>query len=124
MDWAHEQGATLVITSDCGIQAREAVAYANGLGMTVIITDHHEPGETLPPAYAVVNPHRHDSTYPFPNLAGVGVAFKTMQAVTRLVQPEHENAFYPEVPGPGRLRHRRRRDAAAGREPRLRLALA
>ena len=93
INWAHEQGATLVITSDCGIQAREAVAHANSLGMTVIITDHHEPGEVLPPAYAVVNPHRHDSTYPFPNLAGVGVAFKTMQAVVRLIQPTHESAF-------------------------------
>ncbi len=93
IDYAHEKGATLVITSDCGIQAREAVAYANGLGMTVIVTDHHEPGEVLPPAYAVVNPHRHDSTYPFPSLAGVGVAFKTMQALVRLVQPTHENAF-------------------------------
>ena len=93
IDYAHEKGATLVITSDCGIQAREAVAYANSLGMTVIVTDHHEPGEALPPAYAVVNPHRHDSTYPFPSLAGVGVAFKTMQALVRLVQPTHENAF-------------------------------
>lgn len=93
IDYAHEKGATLIITSDCGIQAREAVTYANSLGMTVIVTDHHEPGEVLPPAYAVVNPHRHDSTYPFPNLAGVGVAFKTMQAVVRLVQPTHENAF-------------------------------
>ena len=93
IDYAHEKGATLIITSDCGIQAREAVAYANSLGMTVIVTDHHEPGEVLPPAYAVVNPHRHDSTYPFPNLAGVGVAFKTMQALVRLVQPTHESAF-------------------------------
>ena len=93
IEYAHEKGATLVITSDCGIQAREAVEYANSLGMTVIVTDHHEPGETLPPAYAVVNPHRHDSTYKFPNLAGVGVAFKTMQAVVRLVHPTHEAAF-------------------------------
>ena len=93
IEYAHEKGATLIITSDCGIQAREAVEFANSLGMTVIVTDHHEPGETLPPAYAVVNPHRHDSTYKFPNLAGVGVAFKTMQAVVRLVQPTHESAF-------------------------------
>lgn len=93
VDWAHGQGATLVITSDCGIQAREAVDYANSLGMTVIVTDHHEPGETLPNAYAVVNPHRHDSKYPFPHIAGVGVAFKTMQAVVRLRTPEHEHAY-------------------------------
>ena len=93
IDYAHERGATLVITSDCGIQAREAIEHANSLGMTVIVTDHHEPGETLPDAYAIVNPHRHDSTYAFPNLAGVGVAFKTMQALVRLVQPTHEGAF-------------------------------
>ncbi len=93
IDYAHAKGATLVITSDCGVQAREAVAYANSLGMTVIITDHHEPGDTLPDAYAIVNPHRHDSTYPFPNIAGVGVAFKVMQAVVRLIQPTHEGAF-------------------------------
>lgn len=93
IDWAHEQGAMLAITSDCGIQAREAVAHANSLGMTVIITDHHEPGAELPPAYAIVNPHRHDSKYPFPSIAGVGVAFKTMQAVTRLVQPLAEGKF-------------------------------
>ena len=121
IDWAHEQGATLVITSDCGIQAREAVAYANSLGMTVIVTDHHEPGETLPPAYAVVNPHRHDSTYPFPSLAGVGVAFKTMQARRPAGPADPRERLHPEVPGPGRLRHRRRCHAAAGREPRLRL---
>jgi len=93
VDWAHEQGATLLITTDCGIQARDAVKHANSLGMTVIVTDHHEPGPDLPPAYAVVNPHRHDSTYPFPNLAGVGVAFKTMQAVIRLMRPDDEPKF-------------------------------
>jgi single-stranded-DNA-specific exonuclease len=93
VQWAHEQGATLVITSDCGIQARDAVAHANSLGMTVIVTDHHEPGDVLPAAYAIVNPHRHDSKYPFPCIAGVGVAFKTMQAVVRLCTPEHEAAY-------------------------------
>lgn len=93
IEWANEQGATLVITTDCGIQARDAVEYANSLGMTVIITDHHEPGDSLPDAYAVVNPHRQDSNYPFAQLAGVGVAYKTMQAVVRLAKPEAENSF-------------------------------
>lgn len=93
VEWAHEQGVKVIVTSDCGIQAVEAVKLANSLDMTVIITDHHEPGEDLPPAYAVVNPHRHDSTYPFRHLAGVGVAFKTMQAVVRLLQPDHEQRF-------------------------------
>ncbi len=91
--FANEEGAKLVITTDCGIQAREAVDYANSLGLCVIITDHHEPGDILPNAYAIVNPRRHDSTYPFPALAGVGVAYKTMQAVTRLMKPEWEAAF-------------------------------
>jgi single-stranded-DNA-specific exonuclease len=93
ISWAHEQGATLIVTTDCGIQAQEAVDFANSLGMTVIVTDHHEQGVSLPNAYAVVNPQRHDSAYPFPYLAGVGVAFKTMQAVTRLLKPEWEQAF-------------------------------
>lgn len=93
IEWAHQQAATLIITTDCGIQAREAVNFANSLGLTVIVTDHHEPGDCLPDAYAVVNPHRHDSRYRFPHLAGVGVAYKTMQAVTRLLKPEWENAF-------------------------------
>lgn len=93
IEWAHEQGASLIITTDCGIQARDAVGYANSIGMVVIVTDHHEPGDCLPDAYAVVNPHRRDSTYPFAHLAGVGVAYKTMQAVTRLLKPEWENAF-------------------------------
>ncbi len=93
ISWAHEQGASLIITTDCGIQAQEAVNFANSLGMTVVITDHHEQGLCLPNAYAVVNPQRHDSTYKFPYLAGVGVAYKTMQAVTRLLKPEWESAF-------------------------------
>jgi single-stranded-DNA-specific exonuclease len=93
IQYAHEQQADLIITTDCGIQAREAVEYANSLGLTVIITDHHEPGDSLPNAYAVVNPCRRDSTYAFTHLAGVGVAYKTMQAVTRLLKPEWESAL-------------------------------
>ena len=93
LDWAHGEGANLVVTADCGVLAHEAVDHANALGMTVIVTDHHEPGKTLPNAYAVVNPHRHDSTYPFTMLSGVAVAFKTMQSVVKLLRPEHERAF-------------------------------
>jgi len=93
IEWAKEQGVSLVITTDCGIQAREAVTFANSIGMTVIITDHHEQGDELPNAYAVVNPHRRDSRYPWPDLAGVGVAFKTMQAVVRLLKPDFERSF-------------------------------
>lgn len=74
-------GTQLLITVDCGTQATEEVARAQQAGMDVIVTDHHEPGDTLPNALAVVNPKRADSSYPFRELAGVGVAFKLLQAV-------------------------------------------
>jgi single-stranded-DNA-specific exonuclease len=69
-------GATLVITVDNGTSAIEPVATLQSRGIDVIITDHHLPGEQLPPAFAVVNPCREDCTYGFQPLAGVGVAFK------------------------------------------------
>lgn len=56
LDWAHQQGVSLVITVDTGISAVEQIAYANSLGIDVIVTDHHEPPETLPEAYALINP--------------------------------------------------------------------
>ncbi len=76
-----EQGIKLIITVDSGITAHEEVEYANECGIDVVITDHHECREELPSAYAVVNPHRHDSTYPFCDLAGVGVVFKLVCAL-------------------------------------------
>ena len=69
-----EQGATLMITVDCGIIGNEEVDFAASIGMDVVITDHHECKEELPRAVAVVDPHRPDCTYPFPYLAGCGVA--------------------------------------------------
>jgi len=71
-----DNGGELVITVDCGISAIDCVNYANEIGLEMIITDHHEPAETLPNAFAVIDPKRHDSTYPFRELAGVGVAYK------------------------------------------------
>ncbi|HEX5726728.1 MAG TPA: single-stranded-DNA-specific exonuclease RecJ, partial [Longimicrobiaceae bacterium] len=78
---AREQGATLILTGDCGIVAHEAVARARAAGIDVIVTDHHTPGPTLPDAAAVVNPNRRDCPYPDKGLAGVGVAYKLCCAV-------------------------------------------
>ena len=77
----HDQGVRLLVTVDCGITGVEEVAYANSLGMDVVITDHHECKEELPPACAVVDPHRLDCGYPFKHLAGCGVALKLVLAL-------------------------------------------
>jgi single-stranded-DNA-specific exonuclease len=80
---AAEQEASLMITVDCGITGVEEVKRARELGMDVIISDHHEPGTTLPDALAILDPKREGCPYPFKELAGVGVAFKLVQAVSR-----------------------------------------
>lgn len=77
----HSQGVRLVVSVDCGIRAADAARHAAELGLDLIITDHHEPGAELPPALAVINPKRHDCTYPDKHLAGVGVALKLVQAL-------------------------------------------
>jgi single-stranded-DNA-specific exonuclease len=77
----HKQGVSLVITCDCGVTGVAPVKRAGRLGMDVIITDHHTPTEELPPALAVVNPKVQGSHYPFSELAGVGVAYKLLQAL-------------------------------------------
>jgi single-stranded-DNA-specific exonuclease len=76
------KGASLIVTVDTGTAARKEVAEAKELGLDVIITDHHECQGDLPGAVAVVNPRRPDSAYPFCGLAGVGVAFKLVCALT------------------------------------------
>ena len=75
------EGVHLVISVDCGIRGTDAALRARELGIDLIITDHHEPEGTLPPALAVINPKRTDCTYPDKNLAGVGVALKVVQAL-------------------------------------------
>ena len=81
VDRFYNEGAELIITVDSGITAHEEAAYAAELGLTMIITDHHECHDLQPAAAAVVNPKRADSTYPFRELAGVGVAFKLVAAL-------------------------------------------
>lgn len=75
------RGAVLLLTVDCGIGNAREVARANSLGLDVVVTDHHEVGPELPPAYAVVNPKRAGSRYPFASLSGTGVAWKLVEAL-------------------------------------------
>ncbi|PIR85140.1 single-stranded-DNA-specific exonuclease RecJ [Candidatus Kaiserbacteria bacterium CG10_big_fil_rev_8_21_14_0_10_45_20] len=76
-----DEGVSLIITADAGITSNKEVAFAQSLGIDVIVTDHHLPSETLPPAVAIINPHRADDTYPFKDLCGTGVAFKLVEAL-------------------------------------------
>lgn len=76
------RGTKLMITVDCGITAVTEIAYAKELGMDVIVTDHHECKETVPDAWCILNPKQPDCPYPFKKLAGVGVVFKLLQALT------------------------------------------
>ena len=98
VEYIAKQGNQLMITVDCGISAIEEVEYANKLGIETIVTDHHEPGEELPKAIAVVDTKRKDNKYPFRNLAGVGVVFKLIQAISqRLDLPEKEYLKYLDI---------------------------
>ena len=83
----YNKGTRLIITVDNGISAIEEIEYANSLGVTVIVSDHHLPSDVLPNAYAVVDPKRKDDIYPFKDLAGVGVAYFLAVAIMG-VEPE------------------------------------
>ena len=99
IDKIKEDGYTLIITVDCGISGIEEIEYANSLGIETIVTDHHEPMETLPPALAVVDLKRKDNTtYPFNSLAGCGVVFKLTQAIgMELKMDEKEYLKYLDI---------------------------
>ncbi len=93
MEFLASEGTTLIITVDCGSKSHKEIKKAYSLNMDVIVTDHHSVGDTLPECVAVINPKRNDSKYPFKQLAGVGVAFKLVQALqTKLsgVKPGQE----------------------------------
>ncbi len=78
---AKERGTGLIITVDCGITGHAEIELARSLGMDVLVSDHHEPGPTLPNALAVLDPKRNDCPYPFRELAGVGVTYKLCQGL-------------------------------------------
>jgi single-stranded-DNA-specific exonuclease len=81
IDRLHSAGVNVIVSVDCGIRGTDAARRAREHGVDLIITDHHEPEGTLPDAVAVINPKRHDCTYPDKHLAGVGVALKLVQAL-------------------------------------------
>ena len=83
VDYAYETGVKLIIVLDCGIKAIDEITYAKEKGIDFIICDHHVPDEILPPAVAILNAKRKDSTYPYPHLSGCGVGFKFMQAFAK-----------------------------------------
>ncbi|MFZ4451900.1 single-stranded-DNA-specific exonuclease RecJ [Salibacterium aidingense] len=88
LERAKEEGASLVVTVDTGIAAVPEVKAANEMGLDIIITDHHEPPPELPEAHSIINPKKPGCPYPFKELAGAGVAFKTAQALLGYF-PEH-----------------------------------
>lgn len=88
----------LMITVDCGISGIEEIDYAVSLGIDVVVTDHHEPTEVLPKALAVVDAKRKDNQYPFNQLAGVGVCFKLIQAISlKMGLPDKEYLKYLDI---------------------------
>lgn len=81
--YAAEQKISLVIVLDCGIKAVEKIQMAKDMGIDFIICDHHNPGDTIPDAYAVLDPKRPDCSYPYKELSGCGVGFKLLQAFSK-----------------------------------------
>jgi len=87
-----KEGVKLIITVDCGITSDSEIDLAKGMGMDVVVTDHHHIPKKLPKALAIINPHLENSGYPFKNLSGVGTAFKLAQALYQKIKPsEKEN---------------------------------
>jgi single-stranded-DNA-specific exonuclease len=81
IDYASDNGISLIIALDCGIKSIEHIAYASEKGIDFIICDHHLPGDKLPDAVAVLDPKRVDCSYPYKELCGCGVGFKLIQAL-------------------------------------------
>lgn len=88
IDWAEKEGISLIIALDCGIKSIEHINYANDKNIDFIIADHHQPGETLPSAVAVLDPKRSDSTYPFKELSGCGIGYKLVTALVTYLKQE------------------------------------
>ncbi|HMK25882.1 MAG TPA: single-stranded-DNA-specific exonuclease RecJ [Chitinophagaceae bacterium] len=93
IDFANENGFSLIISLDCGIKSADLVAYAKELGIDFIICDHHLPDKILPPAIAILNPKQTDCNYPYKELCGCGVGFKLMTALAEKMDLPQEVLF-------------------------------
>lgn len=93
IDYAKENGFTLIIALDCGIKSVELISYAKEIGVEFIVCDHHLPDEILPPAVAILNPKQIDCNYPYKELCGCGVGFKLISALTEKLNLPTESTF-------------------------------
>jgi len=93
IDYAHANGYTVLITLDCGIKSAELIAYAQSLGIDVIVCDHHLPDANVPPAYAILNPKQEGCSYPYKELSGCGIGFKLVQALAQHWKLPAEEAY-------------------------------
>jgi len=98
IDFAAENGFSLIISLDCGIKSVELITYAKELGIDFIVCDHHLPDELLPPAHAILNPKQPDCTYPYKELCGCGVGFKLISAlIETLLLPDSKKEEYLDL---------------------------
>jgi len=93
IDFANENGFTLIISLDCGIKSTELIGYAKTLGIDFIVCDHHLPDAELPPAVAILNPKQPDCNYPYKELCGCGVGFKLIAAIIQRLGIADSEAF-------------------------------
>lgn len=93
IDFAKENGFSLIISLDCGIKSADLIGYAKELGIDFIVCDHHLPDEELPPAVAILNPKQKDCSYPYKELCGCGVGFKLITALAEKLGLHPETAF-------------------------------
>ncbi len=98
IDFAKENGFTLIISLDCGIKSVELITYAKTLGIDFVVCDHHLPDKELPPAVAILNAKQLDCKYPYKELCGCGVGFKLMQALAeKLGLPDESYLNYLDL---------------------------
>jgi single-stranded-DNA-specific exonuclease len=93
IDYAYEEGYSLIISLDCGIKSIELIQYAKELGIDFIVCDHHLPDDELPPAVAILNPKQKDCSYPFKDLCGCGVGFKLITALCHIMHLPDESYY-------------------------------